>query len=113
MRGLSFLPLFLCSASLPRMVSMSNLTEADRAYVDKFVRIVSDALEECPNADSSTRLLFNACKEVSGPSFIPIGTFDRLLSATGYKRAERRYGKRYVGLRPKNPALHDQVWYRR
>ncbi|MFE9063238.1 hypothetical protein [Streptomyces violaceusniger] len=91
---------------------MSNLTEADRAYVDKFVRIVGEALEECPNADASTQLLFDACKEVSGHSFIPMGTFDRLLRATGYKRADRRYGKRYIGLRPKNPALHDRVWYR-
>ncbi|MFJ7334044.1 hypothetical protein ACIQUU_12435 [Streptomyces sp. NPDC101116] len=92
---------------------MPNLTEADRTYVDKFARIVGEALEECPNADSSTQLLFDACKEVSGPSFIPMGTFDRLLRATGYKRADRRYGKRYIGLRPKNPALHDRVWYRR
>lgn len=92
---------------------MSNLTEADRAYVDKFARIVGEALEECPNAESSTQLLFDACKEVSGPSFIPMGTFDRLLRATGYERAERRYGKRYIGLRPKNPAFHGRVWYRR
>lgn len=58
---------------------MHQLTDADRAHVAKFVAIVGEALEECPNADSSTQLLFDACKEVSGPRFIPMGTFDRLL----------------------------------
>ncbi|MEW9519341.1 hypothetical protein [Streptomyces tubercidicus] len=91
---------------------MPNLTDTDRAYVDKFARIVGEALEECTNTDASTQLLFDACKEVSGPSFIPLGTFDRLLRATGYKRTDRRYGKRYIGLRPKNSAFHDRVWYR-
>ncbi|WP_326811941.1 hypothetical protein OIE62_11580 [Streptomyces scopuliridis] len=91
---------------------MPNLTDADRAYVDKFVRNVGEALEKCPNADASTQLLFDACKEVSGPGFIPLGTFDRLLRATGQERTDRRYGKRYTGLLPKDPAFHDRVWYR-
>ncbi|MFI2036047.1 hypothetical protein ACH470_15500 [Streptomyces bottropensis] len=112
MRALSFSPPFPRSAFLLWAVTMTNLTDADRAYVDKIARIVGEALEGCPNADASTQLLFDACKEVSGPSFIPMGSFDRLLRATGYKRTDRRYGKRYIGLRPKNPAFHDRVYYR-
>ena len=90
---------------------MSNLTEADREHVAKFVDVVSEALEESPGADSSLMLLFEACREVSGPRFVPMTTFDRLLRATGYQRTGRRYGNRYIGLRPKNPVFHDRVWY--
>ncbi len=87
------------------------ITEADRRYVDKFVAIVGEALEECPNADSSIQVLFDACKEVSGPNFIPMGTFNRLLYAAGYKRGDRRYGNRIRGLQPKDPAWHSRVYY--
>ncbi|MEU1510906.1 hypothetical protein ABZ490_01925 [Streptomyces sp. NPDC005811] len=91
---------------------MTQLTEADRAHVAKFVAVVGEALEDSPSADASLMLLFEACKEVSGPSFIPLGTFDRLLRATGYKRTERRYGNRFIGLHPKDPAFRDRVFYR-
>lgn len=90
---------------------MANLTDADRAYIPEFVSVVGEALEECSNAESSLLLLFAACKEVSGPRFIPMSTFDRLLRATGYERTSRRYGHRYKGLRPKDPDFHHRVWY--
>ncbi|MBO1333787.1 hypothetical protein [Streptomyces sp. VRA16 Mangrove soil] len=90
---------------------MVHLTEADRGYISAFVAVAGEAIEECPGAESSLLLLFGACKEASGPRFIPMGSFDRLLRATGYERTSRRYGVRYKGIRPKDPALQHRVWY--
>jgi hypothetical protein len=90
---------------------MPRLTDADRAHIPEFVAVVGEALEECPNAESSLLLLFGACKDASGSRFMPMSTFDRLLLATGYKRSGRRYGNRYKGLRPKDPDFHHRVWY--
>ncbi|MFZ3597611.1 hypothetical protein [Streptomyces sp. BH104] len=56
-------------------------------------------------------LLFAACNNASGDNFIPLGTFNRLLIATGYKRVPTRYGERFVGLRPVNPAYQGRVHY--
>jgi hypothetical protein len=90
---------------------MPHLSERDRQYVARFVAVVGEALEECPGAETSARVLFGACAEHSGRPFIPLGTFERLLKATGYKRVDRRYGKRFKDLRPKNPDYHHRVWY--
>lgn len=91
---------------------MVRLTEADHQYVEKFAEVVGEALEECANANASTMLLFSACAAASGDDFIPMGTFNRLLMATGYKRTNRRYGARFVGLRPTNPNYQGRVYYR-
>ncbi|MFI1120053.1 hypothetical protein ACH4VS_02380 [Streptomyces hygroscopicus] len=81
-------------------------------HIPEFVAVVGSALEECPNADSSVNLLFLACcQEADSTDFMPLGTFARLLRATGYQRTNRRYGNRFKGLRPKNPEFHDSVWY--
>ncbi|MGW0814962.1 hypothetical protein ACWD00_17170 [Streptomyces viridiviolaceus] len=90
---------------------MSNLTDADQAYISDFVAAVGEALEECPDCESSLPLLFYACASTTNNGFIPMGNFDRLLRATGYSRTNRRYGSRYKGIRPKDPALHHRVWY--
>ncbi|MDW6062922.1 hypothetical protein SAZ11_39085 [Streptomyces sp. FXJ1.4098] len=110
-RALSCLLLSQRSAFWLWMVTMPRLSEADRAHVAVFVAVVGEALEESLGADASLGLLFDACKEVTGLSFIPLGTFDRLLRATGYKRAERRYGNRLREICPKDPAWNNRVWY--
>jgi hypothetical protein len=101
----------LCFAFSRWVMTMPRLTDADRTHIPTFVAVVGEALEECPKADTSTQLLFDACKEISGPNFIPLGTFNRLLRAAGYKPGNRRYGYRYRGLRPKIPALHSRVYH--
>lgn len=89
-----------------------NLSDADRAHIAKFVEVVGEALEDYPGAECPTSLLYGACKKAApSKSFVPIGAFQRLLQATGYRRVSRVYGKRFVGLRPKDPALHHLVWY--
>ncbi len=89
-----------------------NLSDADRAHIAKFAEVAGEALEECPGAECPTSLLYGACKKAApSKSFVPQGSFERLLRATGYRRVSRKYGKRFIGIRPKDPALHHLVWY--
>jgi len=79
---------------------MANLTDTDRAYIPLFVAAAGEALEEYPGAISSVQVLFDACARAAGEPFMPIGTFTRLLTATGYRRC-RRPRKGIADLRPK------------
>lgn len=91
-----------------------RLTDKEREHIPEFVSVVGDALEGCPNAEVGVNVLFRACAEhaqAQGSRFMPLGTFTRLLMATGYKRTHRQYGHRFTGIRPQDPAYHRRVWY--
>ncbi|MFD7565805.1 hypothetical protein ACFV7O_21680 [Streptomyces tendae] len=88
------------------------LRDSDRPYIALFAENVPLTLEECPGAETSLGVLFGACLEATGRSdFMPLGTFERLLVATGYRRTPRAYGRRVAGLRLRNPALHNRSFY--
>lgn len=90
---------------------MSKLTDADRACVGQFVAVVGEVLEECAHAETSLTVLHRACSEYAQSDFIPVSSFVRLLEATGYRRVHNKYGRRFAGLRLKDPAKHHLSFY--
>ncbi|MFH9432335.1 hypothetical protein [Streptomyces sp. NPDC017230] len=73
--------------------------ENDKQYLAEFSAVAGDVLVSRADADVHQLLLFDACKQEAqrrGSEWMPMSTFFRLLSATGFEHRARR--RRFLGI---------------